>query len=133
MHNTSRVDVFEPALKRMVPSDEPPIASEITRGRKKKKAEDEEQEHGEEKVNVTYQNLVQEVLDELLLEWSRRKQSVKVGSKKLRDKVASGPELSAEVCTSKGENEHILQRRDEDVAQADDLNVACELDQTIFH
>jgi hypothetical protein len=37
---------------------------------------------------ATYQNLVQEVLDELLLEGSRGKQTVKISAQELGDEVA---------------------------------------------
>jgi len=51
----------------------------------------------------TTQNLVKEVLDELLLEGSRCKQTVEIGAEELGDKV------------------DVLEGRDEDVAEADDL------------
>ena len=34
-----------------------------------------------------YENLVEEILNELLLEWPRRQQSVKVGTQQLGDEV----------------------------------------------
>ena len=47
----------------------------------------------------SYHNLVQKVLDELLLEWSRRQKAVQIGTEKLCDKVTSWnrsvPELPA--------------------------------------
>ena len=52
---------------------------------------------------ITYHDLVQEVLDELLLKWPRSEKTVKIGSEKLGDEV------------------DILKRRDEDIAQRDDL------------
>jgi hypothetical protein len=36
----------------------------------------------------TYKDLVEEVLDKLLLQWSRSQQSVKVSSEQFRDEVA---------------------------------------------
>ena len=37
---------------------------------------------------IAYQDLVQEVLDELLLQWPRSEQTVKIGTKQLRHEVA---------------------------------------------
>lgn len=53
---------------------------------------------------VTYHDLVQEVLDELLLKRPRSEKSVKIGSEKLGNEV------------------DILERGDEDIAQRDDLH-----------
>lgn len=52
---------------------------------------------------MTCHDLIQEVLDKLLLKRPRSEKSVKIGSEKLGDKV------------------DILERRDEDIAQRDDL------------
>ena len=38
---------------------------------------------------MPYQDLIQEVLDELLLEWSRSQQTMQIGTKELGDEVAS--------------------------------------------
>lgn len=41
----------------------------------------------------SYHDLVQEVLNELRLEWSRREEAVEIRTEKLGDKVAEGIEL----------------------------------------
>ena len=68
---------------------------------------------------ATYQNLVKEILDELLLQRSGGKQAVKICSEQLGDEVAE----SVSGCLGEGGRRglHVLQGRDEDVAQADDL------------
>lgn len=67
----------------------------------------------------TYQDLVQEVLDKLLLERSRGEQSVEISSQKFGDKVAVV--LSDGDDTAGGQTLHVFQRGDEDVAEGDDL------------
>lgn len=57
------------------------------------------------------EDLIQEVLDELLLEWSACQQSVQVGTEKLRDKV------------------DILEGRNEDVRKRDDVFMSNVLEQ----
>ena len=37
---------------------------------------------------IAYQDLVQEVLDELLLQWPRSEQTVKIGTKKFCNKIS---------------------------------------------
>jgi hypothetical protein len=54
----------------------------------------------------TTEDLVEEVLDELLLKRSRGKQSVEISTEKLGDEV------------------NVLKRRDEDVAEGDDLYIS---------
>lgn len=55
------------------------------------------------------EDLVQEVLDELLLQWPRRQEAVQVGTKQLRDEV------------------DVLEGGDEDVAERDDLQAVRQL------
>ncbi len=65
------------------------------------------------------QNLVEEVLDELLLEGAGGEEAVEVGAEELSNKVAamrSGAEHA-----QKRRHAHVLEGRDEDVAEADDL------------
>jgi hypothetical protein len=67
---------------------------------------------------ATYQDLVQEVLNKLLLEGSRGEQTVEIGAQELGDKVAKE---SVGIGVWRGRRVHVLERRNEDVAQADDL------------
>ena len=67
MDDTRRVDVLEPALK--IARDQGVIA--VLDG------------------TATYEDLVEEVLDELLLEGARSEQSMQVGSEELGDKIAA--------------------------------------------
>jgi hypothetical protein len=72
----------------------------------------------------TYQNLVEEILDELLFERARGEQAVQIGPKEFGDEIATwkkknlaiGPRWFATGYV------HVLQRRDEDIAQTDDLD-----------
>lgn len=68
---------------------------------------------------VTYQNLVEKILDELLLQRPGGEQTVKIGSEQLSDEVTvrvSERSRSNRVC-----NLHVLQWGDEDITQTDDL------------
>ena len=68
---------------------------------------------------ATHQNLIEEILDELLLERSGGEEAVKIGSEQLGDKVA---DLISRCRNAVGsECLHVLQWRDEDVAQTNDL------------
>ena len=76
---------------------------------------------------MAYQDLVQKVLDELLLQRPRGQETVQVGSQKLGNKVAvRDTQRSKRLAISgagtlKSLHSHVLQGRDEDVAQRDDL------------
>ena len=67
---------------------------------------------------ATYQNLVQEILDELFLEGSRGEQTVEIGAQEFGDEVA---DESVWGSGTWGRHIHVFQGGDEDVAQADDL------------
>lgn len=73
-------------------------------------------------VNLTHENLVKKVLDELLLERARSQEAVEVGTQEL------GHEVTVEVSTmAQGvsaaylRDVHVLEGRNKDVAQADNL------------
>lgn len=70
-------------------------------------------------MSATYQDLVKEVLDELLLERPGSEQAVKIRSEQLGYEVTA--QVSECFSTSCVCNLHILQRGDEDVTQTDDL------------
>ncbi len=77
--------------------------------------------HDARRVDIfeTAQNLVEEILDELLLEGAGGEEAVEVGAEQLSNKVAamrSGAEHA-----QKRRHVHVLEGRDEDVAEADDL------------
>lgn len=71
----------------------------------------------------TYEDLVEEVLDELLLERARSQEAVEIGSEELGDEIAAGSLVpgSGVVANLYLLDVHVLERRDEDVAQADNL------------
>jgi hypothetical protein len=80
------------------------------------------------------EDLVEEVLDELLLKWPAGEETVQVGTQKLSDKVAATevsellriahnpeqPGAKVSECT-RGYHSHVLQGRNEDVTERDDL------------
>lgn len=76
----------------------------------------------------TSEDLVEEILDELLLQWTRGEESVQIGSEELSDEVAGG---SADVPSAamimiaqtmrKSGYVHVFEGGDEDVAEGDDL------------
>ena len=69
------------------------------------------------------EDLVEEVLDELLFEWSRCEQTVQIGSKQLSDEIAGRSISKLFHCGKKARfHLHVLQWRDEDVAERDDLS-----------
>lgn len=67
---------------------------------------------------ATYENLVEEVLDKLLLERSRGEQTVEISAEEFGDEVAIGVSVR---WRGSWESLHVLERRNEDVAQADNL------------
>jgi hypothetical protein len=70
---------------------------------------------------IAYHDLVEEVLDKLLLQWSRGEESVQVGAEELGHEVA-GPlsELFARIAQV-DQDVHVLERRNENVAERNDL------------
>ena len=63
---------------------------------------------------ATYQNLVEEVLDKLLLQWSRRQQAMEIGSQEFGNEVTT--ECQGEWSCARRGGLHVLQRGDEDIA-----------------
>lgn len=80
----------------------------------------------------THHDLVEKVLDELLLEWPRCEQPVKIGTKQFRDEVA-GTKVShvypKRYLPAAIGHLHILQRGDKNVAERDDVLVLQVLEQ----
>lgn len=71
-----------------------------------------------------YQNLIQKVLDKLLFQRTRSDQTMKVGSKQFRNKIANGIHVEMRIrrCwVVRSTNLHVFKGGDEDIAQADDL------------
>jgi hypothetical protein len=70
-----------------------------------------------------HQYLVQEVLDELLFQRPRGQQPMKIRSQKFRNKVAEWrTRISGCLFDFRKQDIHVFQRRDEDIAQRDDLS-----------
>jgi hypothetical protein len=70
----------------------------------------------------TSEDLVEEVLDELLFEWTRSEESVKIGTEELSDEVAVDQYEQAR--PAREQNSHVLEGRDEDIAERNDLTVS---------
>ena len=60
--------------------------------------------------HTTHQNLIEEILDELLLQWPGSEQPMKIGSEEFSDEV------------------DIFERRNKNIAQADDLSLGVRTD-----
>lgn len=73
-------------------------------------------------VNLTHENLVKKVLDELLLERARSQEAVEVGAQELSHEVAAEVSKMAQgVSAARLRDIHVLEGRNKDVAQADNL------------
>lgn len=70
--------------------------------------------------NDADQDLVEEILDELLLEWSGGEKTMKIRSEQFGDKVA-GCRCERGMEGELDKYVQILKRRDEDIAETDDL------------
>lgn len=69
----------------------------------------------------THQDLVEEILDELLLEGARGEEAVEVGAEQFGDEIAVRRYKPSVRAQGTHTDVHVLKRRDEDVAEADDL------------
>lgn len=96
MHHASRVDVFQSSLLYISKCS---LCS---------------------RCSSTYEDLVKEVLDELLFKRSRGEEAVKIGAEQLGDEIAK-TECKQLAEIDQVLNVHVFQRRDEDVAETDDL------------
>lgn len=67
----------------------------------------------------TYENLIEEVLDELLLERSRSQQAVEIGTQELSHEVAGAVSVVSHPFDQR--DIHVLEWGNENIAQADDL------------
>jgi hypothetical protein len=74
-------------------------------------------------VDSTHEDLVKKVLDELLLEGPRSQETVEVGAQELGHEVAAEVSTMAPYTFSGAylRDVHVLEGRNKDVAQADDL------------
>ena len=72
----------------------------------------------------TYQDLVEEILNELFLQRARGKKAVQVGAEQLGDLKGVSDGILARLGGFLSLTDiHVLERRDEDITQADDLLV----------